>query len=88
MLELYEQGQTVYQLADRFGCHRQTVSRQLKSRGVRMRLTGITPGQLEQATRLYGSGMTLKSVGMELGLSRNTVRACLADAGVQLRKRT
>lgn len=88
MVILYQQGLTVYELADRFGCHRQTVSRQLKSCGVRMRLAGMTPGQIDEARRLYESGMTLKSVGQTLGVTRNTIRTCLADAGVELRYRT
>lgn len=88
MVALYEEGQTVYELADLFGCHRQTVSRQLKSRGVHMRLTGMTPDQLDEARQLYESGMTLRAVGKAVGASRNHVRTCLAEAGVELRTRT
>jgi len=88
MVALYEQGKTIYQLADLFDCHRQTISRQLKSRGVHMRLTGMQPDQIEEARRLYESGMTLKSVGAVFGVARDTVRTCLTGAGVQLRSRT
>lgn len=88
MVHLYEQGKTIYELADIFSCHRQTVSRQLKSRGVHMRLSGMTQDQLEQARQLYESGMTLKAVGRAVGVSRNHARTCLAEAGVELRSRT
>jgi len=60
MVVLYEQGKTVYEIADVFSCHRQTVSRQLKAHGIRMRLSGMTPDQLDEACRLYESGLTLK----------------------------
>ncbi len=88
MVVLYEGGATVYELANLFNCHRQTVSRWLKSRGVQMRLTGMLPEQVEEARRLYESGMTLKAVGAAVGVSRNHVRAHLVDAGVPLRART
>ena len=88
IVRLYEQGKTVYELAELFGCHRQTVSRQLKSHGVHMRLIGMAPEQVEEARRLYESGMTLRAVGTAVGVSRDHVRARLADAGVQLRSRT
>jgi DNA-binding transcriptional regulator LsrR (DeoR family) len=88
MVALYEEGATVYELADLFNCHRQTVSRQLKSRGVHMRLTGMTPEQVAEARCLYERGMTLRAVGKAVGISRNHVRANLVAAGVQLRIRT
>lgn len=88
MVALYQDGATVYELADRFKCHRQTVSRRLRSRGVRMRLTGMLPEQVEEAQRLYESGMTLKAVSAAVGVSRNHVRDHLVDAGVRLRVRT
>lgn len=53
-----------------------------------MRLTGMTPEQVEEARRLYESGMTLKAVGQAIGVSRNHVRAHLVDVGVSLRVRT
>lgn len=33
----YQQGATIYKLADLYGCHRQTISRHLKKNGVEMR---------------------------------------------------
>lgn len=88
MVVLYGQGKTVYEIADAFSCHRQTVSRQLKARGIRMRLGGMTPDQIEDARHLYESGMTLKAAGQAVGVSRDHVRKCLAEAGVELRSRT
>jgi DNA invertase Pin-like site-specific DNA recombinase len=37
IIQKYQQGATVYELADIYGCHRQTVSRHLKKNGVEMR---------------------------------------------------
>lgn len=40
LVRLYQEGATVYQLADRFGIHRGTVSRHLHRAGVAMRRQG------------------------------------------------
>lgn len=37
IIQKYQQGATVYELADMYDCHRQTVSRHLKKNGVEMR---------------------------------------------------
>ncbi len=44
IIALYQSGSSVYELAEQFGCHRQTVSRRLRSRGVQMR--GSTLGRI------------------------------------------
>ena len=37
IIHKYQQGSTIYELADTYGCHRQTISRHLKKNGVEMR---------------------------------------------------
>lgn len=88
MVTLYDQGKTIYEIANVFSCHRQTVSRLLKARGIRLRLSGMTPDQIGEARRLYESGKTLKACGQAVGVSRDHARKCLAEAGVELRSRT
>lgn len=81
----YSSGSTVYELATLFGCHRNTVSRLLKSRGVSMRLSPLTTEQIERAVELYSSGLSLLKVAHMLGVSAGTVHARLRDHGVTLR---
>jgi AraC-like DNA-binding protein len=70
----YQAGSSVYELAGQFGCHRQTVSRHLKSRGVQMRGTALGKKQLEEAERLHASGLSLTKVAEHIGVDATTVR--------------
>jgi lambda repressor-like predicted transcriptional regulator len=81
----YRTGLTVYQLAARFGCHRSTVSRCLKSNGVRMRLTPPSKEQIEEAVGLYESGLSLAKVGEKIGCNPDTLRLRLRERGVVMR---
>lgn len=85
LVQAYESGLTVYELADRFGCHRTTVSGALKSHGVRMRRLPLTEEQTEEAVRLYDSGLSLAKVGERVGANAETVRQRLLERGIVLR---
>ncbi|CAM4178814.1 hypothetical protein [Nocardiopsis rhodophaea] len=87
LIAVYESGATVYQLSQRFGIARQTVSKILKRHGVQMRRTGLTPDQIATAARLYESGWSLARVGEHFGVSPDTVRLRLIERGVQMRDR-
>lgn len=87
LVESYEDGSTVYELARRFGIHRSTVSVVLERRGVSRRyrlLEGVT---LDRAIELYAAGKALDQVGEDLGVNRSTVALALKKAGVRLRPR-
>ena len=62
LIELYRAGQTVYQLADKYGIHRRTISKHLRSAGVRLRLDGLTIEQIDEAEQLYASGQSLARI--------------------------
>ena len=81
----YLSGTTVYELATRFGCHRNTVSRLLKSRGVGLRMTSMMDEQIADAVTLYESGLSLAQIGTRLGFDNNTVRLRLIERGVRMR---
>lgn len=81
----YRSGQTVYQLADKYGIHRHTVSQHLRTAGVRMRLDGMTPTQIDQAVQLYGSGLSLARIAELFGVTAKTVHSRLRERGVQFR---
>jgi len=81
----YVAGATVYQLADKFGCNRKTVSRLLKAHGVKLRLAAMSRDQVDQAEDLYAAGLSLAQVGLRLGVHGNTVRLRLVERGIAMR---
>ena len=85
MANKYRNGATVYQLAQKFGISRHTVSERLKKKGVTMR--GQTPvGELiDSMVGLYESGLSLAEVGVRVGASPGTVHRYLRIHGVQMR---
>jgi predicted DNA-binding protein YlxM (UPF0122 family) len=81
----YEDGLTVYQLADHFRIHRDTVSKVLKRQNVTMRHRGLVPHQVEEATLLYGTGLSIARIAEILDLNRTTVYNALRVAAVENR---
>jgi len=80
-----EQHLTVYQLADRHGCHRDTVSRLLKQNGVQVARRRMADEQVARAIELYQSGWSLREIAKELELSKSNVQCTLHKAGVKMR---
>jgi len=74
----YQRGFTVYELASRFGIHRETVSSVLEREGVPRRQRPLSPSQVEMAVDLYESGWSLARVGAGLGCDPSTVWRTLA----------
>lgn len=81
----YVGGLAVGHLAERFGCHRNTVSKLLKSRNVTLRSASMTDAQIDQAVALYDRGLSLAHVGNKLGFDDGTVRLRLIERGVEMR---
>ncbi len=81
----YRAGATVYELADRFGIERRTVSSILHRHGVPMRRRGLSPGQVDTAIHLYKLGWSLARVGNHLGVNHTTVLAALRRRGIPTR---
>lgn len=82
----YRRGATVYELAEQFGMHRQTVSAHLRREGIAMRpRIRMTTRLVERATELYESGWSTVRIGKELGLGTSTVGKALKRAGVEMR---
>jgi DNA-binding CsgD family transcriptional regulator len=45
LISAYKSGKTVYELAEQLSCHRATVNRHLKAKGVKMRMRPLTDEQ-------------------------------------------
>ncbi|MEV6444782.1 hypothetical protein [Amycolatopsis sp. NPDC051716] len=81
----YRAGATVYELGDRFGVERRTVSNILHRQGVPMRRRGLSPDQVDDAIHLYKLGWSLARVGDHLGVNHTTVLNKLRECGIPTR---
>jgi hypothetical protein len=81
----YESGATVYELGDRFGIERRTVSNILQRHGVPMRRRGLSPDQVDDAIHLYNLGWSLARVGQHLDVDHTTVLNKLRERGIPTR---
>jgi transposase len=59
LVDGYQEGATVYELAERFKIHRVTVSEHLRRQGVEMRGQGLYDQQIFEAALLHGRGWSL-----------------------------
>ena len=63
LIQGYVAGATTYELGDRFGIDRRTVSAILHRHNVPMRRRGLSFHQVDEAIDLYNSGWSLARVG-------------------------
>lgn len=85
LIEGYEAGATVYELGDRFGIERRTVSAILHRHGVGMRRRGLSEPQIDDAVRLYAQGWSLARIATRMNITDHTVRQRLRERGVTMR---
>lgn len=85
LIREYMAGATVYELGERFGISRQTVSRHLHRHEVPMRMQGLSPEQIDEAVRLYEAGWSLARIGTRMGVDAGTVHARLREREVRMR---
>jgi hypothetical protein len=81
----YQSGATVYELGDRFGIERRTVSTILHRHDVPMRRRGLSPDQIDDAIHLYNLGWSLARVGDHLSVNHVTVLNKLRERGIPTR---
>jgi site-specific DNA recombinase len=81
----YRTGATVYQLGERFGIDRKTVSLVLRRHEVPMRRRGLSAEQIDEAVRLYQGGWSLARIGRKMDVDPTTVLNRLRERGVRMR---
>ena len=79
LIEAYKSGLTVYQCAEKFGCHRTTVSMHLKANNVKIRRQPLSEKQINEAKKLYKSGLSYVKIGNILEVDAETVRKRLVQ---------
>lgn len=85
LIEGYQSGATVYELAAQFGIERRTVSAILHRHGVPMRRRGLSEEQIDDAVRLYSQGWSLARIAARMDVAAGTVRQRLHERGVPIR---
>ncbi len=87
IIEGYRSGATTRGLAEKYGCHRDTISRQLKKQGVAVTIEKVTDNDITEMVRLYESGLKAEEVGRQFGINKTTALRHLRASGVQMRMR-
>jgi transposase-like protein len=85
VVDRYQAGATLRELATRYGINRNTVSAILRRHGVAARRRGLSSEQVQLAAQLYTEGRSLASIGRKLGVDGETVRIRLRQHGVRMR---
>lgn len=89
LVDAYQAGATISQLAVEFGIHRTTVAGQLDRHGVprHSEQTAWDDELLKQAAGLYATGLSLADVAERFGIDTQTVANRFRRAGVPVRPR-
>lgn len=82
---LYESGKTVYEISKSLNVPRTMVSTHLSRAGVVTRRRPLAASQIDEAVRLYESGLSLARVGERIGAAPRTIQLRLREREVQLR---
>lgn len=82
---MYQAGKTINAVARAFKLHRTTVTAILDRHGVPVRAHYMTDRQVDEARRLYESGLSLTATGEALGFDGATIATRLRASGVKIR---
>ena len=82
-----EHKMTVYQLAEKYGCHRTTISKRLKENGVEVSVKRLNSQQVKDIAKLYQTGLTAEHIAKSYNVDTSTILRTLRNAGVTMRKR-
>jgi lambda repressor-like predicted transcriptional regulator len=85
LINKYQAGSHMLQLAKEFGVHRRTVRELLDRRGIERRLRVLTATQIDDAIRFYQQGQSLAEVGRRFGVEHSTIRKHLIARGIARR---
>ena len=88
IIEEYKNGMSTYTLAEKYSCHRNTVSNHLKKHGIEVTMAKVTTEQDKQKiVDLYKGGLNTTEIAERFKVSYVTVIKYLHENGVQMRTR-
>ena len=82
VIKRYQNGESTYQLAEAFGCHRSTISNTLKKAGVKVQHHRVNDGEIVQ---LYESGLTSGEIAKKFKVSSSVIIRTLHKNNVNMR---
>ena len=85
LVKEYKVGATLRDLASRYGINHRTAAAVLARANIKTRHTRLDLTEIDEAKRLYQSGLSLSAVARQLGGCANSIRNHLRKAGVVLR---
>lgn len=87
LVQRYEAGVSMSELAGEFGMHFQTVRAHLRRRGIDLRSDhqAMLPSQVAEAVTLYGLGQSSYDLAKRYSVDRTTVTKHLKRAGIAMR---
>lgn len=81
----YEAGMPTTKLTGKYGLGKSSVLRLLRDADVEMRRQPLSEPEVDEAVRLYASGLSVAAVGLRIGANPSTVWRALRARGVALR---
>ena len=85
LVAAYVAGDSVHDLAQRFGVSRESVNQIVRRRDIPLRPRGLSPEQIDEAVRLYEQGSSLAGIGKRMDVDARTVHRRLVERGVPMR---
>ena len=88
IVQMYNEGYSTYEIARRYKCHKNTVSRHLKKAGVTVSNKASTRDKLliDNVLRMNSISMKAVDIGKELGISESTFRRIIRENDARLQK--
>jgi len=72
LIDIYQDGAAISQLATQFGINRNAVTKILTVARVPLRSPGLNARQIDEAVRLYAVGQSLARIGDRFGVDAHT----------------
>jgi uncharacterized protein (DUF433 family) len=84
----YQNGKTTYELATEYGCHRNTISQNLKKHGIHVfKDKAQMKINATKVIEMYSAKHTIDQIAECFDVSAHTIRQCLCRNGVGMRTR-
>ena len=84
----YLNGMSTGQLAEKYGCHRTTVSKNLKNRGIHVTNRRASEKiNVEEVISMYANMINTEQIAKKFEVSPNTITKYLRDNGIKIRTR-
>jgi len=84
----YQNGKSTNELARKYGCHRKTISAQLKKQGIEVSLNKYkTEEEVRRIVSLYEKGSTIEEIANRHEVSTATINRLLHENRVSIRSR-